>query len=113
MKQLPDESYPANPLDGMLALLGRGVLGAVLFVVLSIVLLPLVLIFGIYMLIMRWRLTRAMRQMSEQMEQGFADMSDHTTDETADQQSPRTGRKHVDVKVTTVEPSDDADQSPR
>ena len=60
-----------NPLGSALGLLGAGIFGTILFVVIVILLSPLLLVVGIWMLIMRYRLKKAFRKMGEDMEQMF------------------------------------------
>ena len=60
-----------TPLGSIFSLLGAGILGTILFVVLIILLSPLLLVLGIWMLIMRYRLKKAFRKMGEDMEGVF------------------------------------------
>jgi hypothetical protein len=93
----------------MLAALGGGLLGAVLLVGLTILFLPLVLVVLIYLAIVRWKMKRAMADMQQQMQQGIEDMFGQAepAEPGDDAVDPRTGRKHVDVTVTTVDDGDD------
>lgn len=110
MPALPPHRQPTNPLAQMLAALGGGLLGAVLLVGLTILFLPLVLIVLIYLAIVRWKMKRAMRDIQQQMQQNLEDMFGQAepAESADDAVDPRTGRKHVDVTVTTVD--DDGDQ---
>jgi hypothetical protein len=122
MQRLPG---PANPLDRFMHLLGAGILGVISFAVISIIMLPLIIITLPYVLYIRWKVRRQMRDLSEQMQQAFGGMGgmagmgrppvDEEAEEgdTVEDDAPAgtQGRKHVDVTVKTVgfedNPADD------
>ena len=60
-----------NPLGSILGLLGAGIFGTILFVFIAILLSPLLLALAIWMLIMRYRLKKTLREMGVNMEQMF------------------------------------------
>jgi hypothetical protein len=105
MPALPPHNQPPNPFTQMLAALGGGILGTFLFIGLVILFLPLVLIVLIYLAIVRWKMKRAMADMQQQMQQGLEGMFTQSSpgQDDPDNVDPRSGRKHVDVTVTTVE----------
>ncbi|MCD4825230.1 MAG: hypothetical protein K8S55_11555 [Phycisphaerae bacterium] len=98
---------PKRPgfLEGILGLLGAGILGTVIFVVMVIVLSPLLLVFGIYLLIVRYRMKKALKQMMGQIQDAAEGLG---PDAEASFVSGEEGqpRKHVNVTVTTVEPDE-------
>jgi uncharacterized paraquat-inducible protein A len=99
-------------LGNMMRLLSAGILGTILFVVLLILLLPVLLIIMIYAWIFRWRLQRAVRKMAKQheamfregvREAGYAQAGSAMPDDEPEVINPETGRKKINVTVTTVE----------
>ena len=60
-----------DPLGSIFGLLGAGILGTIMFVVLMILLSPLLLVLAIWMLVVRYRIKKALRKMGMDMEQMF------------------------------------------
>ncbi len=98
-------------LGNMMRLLSAGILGTILFVLLLIVLLPLLLLLMIYAWIWRWRLQRAVRKMAKDheamfregvREAGYAQAESAMPDGEPEVINPETGRKKINVTVTTV-----------
>ena len=79
-----------HPLGSIFGLLGAGILGTILFVIIVIVLSPLLLVLGIWMLIMRYRLKKAFKNMAVDMEEMF-------------RQAPNAPGSVVDVDISTPE----------
>jgi hypothetical protein len=86
MNQIPKQRTALGPI---VALLGMGLLGTILFVLLLILLSPLILLMGIYLGIQRWKFRKAFSQAKQSAAQQ-ADFTDRPT-------------KHVEVTVHTIE----------
>ncbi len=117
MQQLP--TRPPNPIERFLGLLGAGIMGTISFVLISILLLPLMIVLVPYMLYVRWKLKRQVRNLTEQMNEAFAGMGmgmnpspsveqEDGSQVEDDAPAGTRGRKHVDVKVKTVGFEDNA-----
>jgi predicted lipid-binding transport protein (Tim44 family) len=86
MNQIPKQRTALGPI---VALLGMGLLGTVLFVLLLILLSPLILLMAIYLGIQRWKFRKAFSQARQEATQQ-ADFTNRPT-------------KHVEVTVHPVE----------
>jgi predicted lipid-binding transport protein (Tim44 family) len=86
MNQIPKNRTALGPI---VALLGMGLLGTVLFVLLLILLSPLILLMAIYLGIQRWKFRKVFSQAKQQAAQQ-ADFTNRPT-------------KHVEVTVHPIE----------
>ena len=86
MNQIPKQRTALGPI---VALLGMGLLGTILFVLLLILLSPLILLMTIYLGIQRWKFRKAFSQ----AKQAAAQQADFTNRPT----------KHVEVTVHPVD----------
>ncbi|MCK5113733.1 MAG: hypothetical protein KAR11_03110 [Phycisphaerae bacterium] len=79
-----------HPLGSIFALLGAGIFGTILFIIIVILLSPLLLVLAIWMLIMRYRLKKAFKNMAVDMEDMF-------------NQAPNSPDGVVEVDISTPE----------
>jgi predicted lipid-binding transport protein (Tim44 family) len=86
MNQIPKHRTALGPI---VALLGMGLLGTILFILLLILFSPLLLLMGIYLGIQRWKFRKAFSQAKQQAAQQ-ADFTNRPT-------------KHVEVTVHPTE----------
>lgn len=84
-------------LESFFGLLGAGIAGTILFVLLFLVFWPVLLVFGIWLMILRHRMKKAMAQMGQ-------DFQDAANGAAGPAEDAHHGRKRVKVTVTTVEP---------
>jgi Flp pilus assembly protein TadB len=84
-------------IESFFGLLGAGIAGTVLFVLLFLVFWPVLLVFGIWLMILRYRMKKAMAQMGQEFQ-------DAVNGAAGPHEDARHGRKRVKVTVTTVGP---------